>query len=136
MALTGTATSVYIIESGSFIKIGVAADPQDRARSLNTGAPIKATVYRSRLYESRDVAMQVERRLHRYFSQRRANGEWFKVPKAEAWRILCKLETPAPRVGKKSHHVGPDQDQLAIDELREAMNATEAADRQRMQALA
>ena len=119
-------TSVYIIENGSFIKIGVAVDPTDRVRSLNTGSPIKATLYRSRVYESRDVAMQVERRLHRYFSQRRANGEWFKVPKAEAWRVLNRLETPAPRVGKKSHHVGPDQDQLAIDELREAMNMVDA----------
>ena len=121
-------TCVYIIECAGYCKIGVAADPHGRAKDINTGSPIKATVYRVRAYESRDLAFQVERRLHRYFAKFRTNGEWFDVPKEKVWHALTRLDTPKarPAGAKKSHHLGPDTDNLAMEELREALNAVHA----------
>lgn len=127
--MTTSPTSVYIMTCGEFTKIGVTANAKARLKGINTGSPQPSVLYRSRQFPSKEQAHRVEARLHRLFSRFRSNGEWFAISKEKAWSALRRLDVPKPRPPgqKKSHHCGPDDDAMALEELREAMNATERA---------
>lgn len=67
-------TRVYFIRAGEFIKIGIARDPQQRLRTLQTAQAERLTL----LF---DVAGGVERegRYHTKFNHLWVHGEWFKA---------------------------------------------------------
>lgn len=87
-------TSVYIIECAGYCKIGVARNPEDRLRSINTGAPVRATLYRTREFPASLVARHVESHLHRLFRPHRSNGEWFDITPRKAWEALKRANPP------------------------------------------
>ena len=72
-------TSVYIIQCGEHVKIGVAKDPLKRLAEINTGTPVMATLFGRREFDGRLIAYNVESQLHRKFCHARANGEWFAI---------------------------------------------------------
>ena len=71
---------VYLIQSGSLLKIGTATDPKRRLAALRIGNPhgIRLVGYRS---VPRLLAEQIERRLHKMFAAHRRIGEWFEIDK-------------------------------------------------------
>jgi hypothetical protein len=98
-----SSVSVYIMECAGYVKVGLAADPVSRLKDINIGAPIKASLYRFRTFDSRLVAHEIESRMHRQFAQKRSNGEWFDITPREAWEAL-KRQRPLRLVDPKARH--------------------------------
>lgn len=66
--------SVYLMQSGSKVKIGVSESPIKRLNSLRIGCPDISLVYAS---EPISNAFDVESKLHRVFSKFALGHEWF-----------------------------------------------------------
>lgn len=68
---------VYVVGSGrpgDPVKIGHSANPKERVRSLQTGAP-----YLIRLLDQHPGPGALERYLHRRFEDSKVHGEWFLI---------------------------------------------------------
>lgn len=65
---------IYAIRAGDVaVKFGVAKDPEDRLKTLQTGCPHKLE-----LIAVMDLPHTNERLMHKYLSEHRLMGEWFK----------------------------------------------------------
>lgn len=69
-------SDVYFIQSVDSlrIKIGVAKDPVDRLRSLQTGCPERLEL----IATIPCAGVEQERKLHRQFRRDKIHGEWFE----------------------------------------------------------
>lgn len=61
------------------IKIGIAINPSNRLRSIQTGSPDKLTFYALWLFDSSEKARSMEAACHRNFKSKRRVGEWFNA---------------------------------------------------------
>lgn len=83
--------SVYVIGSAGFpIKIGIAADVNQRCKDLQTASPIRLRVY---YHEEAfgGLARSVERECHRRLYEYRLSGEWFDFDPYEAAELVKRL---------------------------------------------
>jgi Meiotically up-regulated gene 113 len=71
---------VYLLRAGDHYKIGRSSDLEKRVKSINVALPDKATLEHA---ISTDDPSGIEVYWHRRFADRRANGEWFKLSKAD-----------------------------------------------------
>ena len=71
---------VYLLRAGEYYKIGQSSDLEKRVKSINVALPDKATLEHA---ISTDDPPGIETYWHRRFADRRANGEWFKLSKAD-----------------------------------------------------
>lgn len=71
---------VYLLRAGDYYKIGQSADLEKRVKSINVALPDKATLEHA---ISTDDPPGIEAYWHRRFADRRMNGEWFKLSKAD-----------------------------------------------------
>lgn len=71
---------VYLLKAGDYYKIGQSSDLEKRVKSINVALPDKATLEHA---ISTDDPPGIEAYWHRRFVDRRANGEWFKLSKAD-----------------------------------------------------
>ena len=71
---------VYLLRAGGYYKIGQSSDLEKRVKSINVALPDKATLEHA---ISTDDPPGIEAYWHRRFADRRANGEWFKLSKAD-----------------------------------------------------
>ncbi len=71
---------VYFIEAPALrqIKIGYAADAQDRLWNLQTGSPTPLRLLRTVSVACLYSALMLEARLHQRFQASRLVGEWFR----------------------------------------------------------
>lgn len=69
---------LYVIrpENSNKVKIGISKNPAKRLNALQTANAEK--LYISQVLKTNDLAVNEESRLHRYFKERRLNGEWFR----------------------------------------------------------
>jgi hypothetical protein len=115
-----TRTSVYIIASGDYIKIGVSVDPKTRLRSMGSGIAVKPVLYYAREFGDNVTAFAVEKMMHRRFHKRREHGEWFAVSPKEARGALARMAIPT-REHLESDG-GKGWKDPTKDEIRDAMN--------------
>lgn len=71
---------VYLLRAGEYYKIGQSSDLEKRVKSINVALPDKATLEHA---ISTDDPPGIEGYWHRRFADRRANGEWFKLSRAD-----------------------------------------------------
>jgi len=71
---------VYLLRSGEHYKIGRSSDLEKRVKSISVALPDKATLEHA---ISTDDPPGIEAYWHSRFKDRRANGEWFKLSKAD-----------------------------------------------------
>lgn len=71
---------VYAINSGGYIKIGVAGSLKKRVKTLQTGSPHLLEVVFSITTEEASLDYEIERELHTRLKEYRMEGEWFAVP--------------------------------------------------------
>lgn len=83
------AAKVYVIGAlGHPIKIGVAREPEDRLRKLQTSSPTKLVLH----YEIEvDDVFGVERACHTTLSAHRLEGEWFDVSPETAIEVVQRV---------------------------------------------
>lgn len=93
----GTGFVYVLIESGtSAIKIGFSQKrPLQRCRDCQIGNPRRLYVAHFRRH---DCALEIERKLHLQFGDRRLSGEWFHVPLWEVLQAMDKFDGWKPVV--------------------------------------
>lgn len=72
-------TSVYVLKSDKFYKIGVASAISKRVGMLQTGNPFKLEVITQINFTNYKDAYNKEKELHRMFSDKHFHGEWFTL---------------------------------------------------------
>lgn len=88
---------VYVMASGSKVKIGVAADVQKRAKQLKTGCPLIEIIFESVPLSN---AFLVERKLHDEFRCASIGHEWFDgIDKS---RVISRANEIVASFGEKS----------------------------------
>lgn len=87
----GQTTTLYLIRSGEWLKIGITQDLEKRVRQFEAGNPRGITVEATRRLP-RSLARQVERRLHEHFAGRAIGREWFAdLTSAEVLKVAAPL---------------------------------------------
>lgn len=83
---------VYIIEQcggdDSYVKIGVAIDPEQRVKELQVGNPLPLRLAQEFGPWRREIAMQAEYRAHKKLAEKQACGEWFRCSLQEASAVV------------------------------------------------
>ena len=83
---------VYMIQKGyGSIKIGVSANPEDRLAELQTGNHGELHLIAKFPFESRSMALTMEKELHVKFADSRLKGEWFKKRILREFKDRAKL---------------------------------------------
>lgn len=103
--------SVYLMQSGSKVKIGVSESPVKRLNSLRIGCPDISLVYAS---EPISNAFEIESKLHSAFSEFSLGHEWFSNEIKE--EAIAAIEESACSYGKHSANEKTNAD--ASDILR------------------
>lgn len=75
---------VYFIQSGPYVKIGIADRPKHRLSMLQVGNPITLVILNTFKVIR---ANQVERSLHEHFNDKWQRGEWFRLSDDDVVRI-------------------------------------------------
>lgn len=75
-------TSVYLIRSGDFHKVGIAEDVERRRAALQLANPGQVVIERSFRYRSRLQALLVERTVHQVLAPWNVHSEWFSADRA------------------------------------------------------
>ena len=81
---------VYVMKSGdsNFYKIGVTTyGVTNRRNKLQQGNPEKIVVVKKLYYDTYDEMRTAERELHKIYSERRYQGEWFKLSSFEVDKL-------------------------------------------------
>lgn len=91
------AGQVYLIgyQSGEnwMVKIGIAADPAQRLRQLQTGSPTKLCLLKS---IAAAIPRRIESQLHRKYRHYRQTGEWFLMGEPAVKDLLATVERLDP----------------------------------------
>jgi hypothetical protein len=90
----GKPTSVYLIQVGPLVKIGLSVNVRKRLKSLSAGMAEAPTAVMYREFRFNEQAFAVERFMHRHFLQHRVRGEWFKIDMEDAIALLDELPVP------------------------------------------
>jgi len=67
----------YVIEAGSFVKIGYSNNMDKRKETLQTASPHEIMVICLFPYKEKSAAMEMEAHLHSKLNKHRIRGEWF-----------------------------------------------------------
>ena len=69
---------LYLISGGGFTKIGISTDPLSRQKTIGTKTPFKCLAERHYVIDRRELKA-LEFNLHRFFVNKKSNGEWFTL---------------------------------------------------------
>lgn len=83
---------IYVIKTESgFYKIGMSRDPYDRHSQLLPGIPESSNVQLMIKCASKEMARELEAKLHKDLANWNTVGEWFKVPKVTLALLIFDL---------------------------------------------
>jgi hypothetical protein len=86
---------VYVVKyDEKYFKIGVAKDPIERLATIATCLPLPPSLLTSMYSED---AYLIERKLHKQFSSKRLNGEWFLLNQEDLDYIVSIADSLHPR---------------------------------------
>lgn len=71
---------VYLLKSGDFYKIGRSAELEKRVKQISVSLPERVELEHS---IRTDDPVGIEQYWHRRFQEKRANGEWFRLSRAD-----------------------------------------------------
>ena len=80
-AKTKSKDLIYILECNGMHKIGISTTGllQGRIRALQCGNPFKLNLLRSFILPSKEIAVEIEKKVHEKHSSARLEGEWFDI---------------------------------------------------------
>jgi T5orf172 domain len=86
-------SAVYVMASKLGVKIGISDDPDQRLGQVQTGHPVKVTLFKVIWFFTREEASFVERTVHDLLKLRGAHtsGEWFKTGEVAAESAVSKV---------------------------------------------
>jgi predicted GIY-YIG superfamily endonuclease len=98
-------TYVYFIQNGKHgsIKIGVAANIEQRICEMQTGNPFELRLIASMEFSSRKQAIGVETVLHKKFRRHHVRGEWFS-PKINLGSISAACKRGGHKISELIEH--------------------------------
>lgn len=79
-----TGASLYIMGSGEFLKVGIAADARKRKAQMQTGNPDLVSIHIVSGAIPKRIARKIESRTHSLLAPYRRRGEWFSCGLVEA----------------------------------------------------
>jgi predicted GIY-YIG superfamily endonuclease len=81
---------VYIIHqtTTNYIKIGIADNPKNRLKELQTASPLPLHLKFTLSCQDRNAAIAIESGLHQHYEKQRMSGEWFDIPVEQIVDIL------------------------------------------------
>ena len=79
---------IYLIQSGTKVKIGVARSLSQRLTNLQIGNPDALEVIMAAYSK---VPYAIEKALHEHFMERRVRGEWYDITREEAMQALMEF---------------------------------------------
>lgn len=82
-------TSLYVMQCGEHVKVGIAGDVARRAAAVQASNPLPVKVRHTREFSSRLYALMVEAEAHRSLKGHHVHGEWFSAPLPHVRRILA-----------------------------------------------
>lgn len=77
---------LYLMKGSDFYKIGITNNINKRNHQIATKLPFVCETLRTFKFNSRSEALMIEGLLHRAFSSRNTNGEWFKLNPLNAFK--------------------------------------------------
>lgn len=80
---------IYIISNSNYLKIGKSRNPTKRLKSLQTGSSKRLTL--EACFRTIDDHI-AEKKLHKYFAEKKSHGEWFVVTVAEVIQAITQLD--------------------------------------------
>lgn len=95
-------TCVYLAKVGNMVKVGITKNPENRARTLQTGIPEPLSMPYIAVLPRRSLAATIERRVHAQLAHRRAMGEWFRIDIEDAIDVVNRtIHRALPRWAQK-----------------------------------
>ena len=88
--------TLYVIQSGEFVKVGIATNMKSRLFDLQLGNPLLLRVRMQRTIPAA-LAIQVEQLVHAALSEHAIGREWFRVDAAVAVRAAQPILRQAER---------------------------------------
>ncbi len=82
-------TSLYVMQSGKYLKVGIAGDVTKRLAAIQTANPEPVKLRHTREFSSRLYALMVEAEAHRSLAAFHVHSEWFSADLAHVRRILA-----------------------------------------------
>lgn len=90
VAMAARPRRVYLIQCGSYVKIGVSTEAGVRLAELQAGNPAALTLVWQSIPYPRNLAYRLERRSHRALASCRVSGEWFQIDPETALRAIMR----------------------------------------------
>ena len=97
--------TLYVIQSGEFVKVGITDDVKKRLFSLQAGNPLPLRLRMSRTMPAA-LALQVEAMVHRVLAEHSIGREWFRIEAA----VAVKAARPILREAERAIHQWVDPD--------------------------
>ena len=81
-------TSLYVMQSGEYLKVGIAGNVARRQADIQAANPVPVIVRHQREFSSRLYALMVEAEAHRSLAAYHVHSEWFAADLKHVRRLL------------------------------------------------
>lgn len=107
---------VYIMKNSmSLYKIGISVDPKRRCNDIRLASGIHTEILKT--FDTKNEARLVEQSLHRHFSSKRKEGEWFSLTKKDLQDIEKTVAQVDVAVTNNMNNVALATKELTVEEL-------------------
>jgi hypothetical protein len=101
--------------SMSLYKIGISVDPKRRCNDIRLASGIHTEILKT--FDTTNEARLVEQSLHRHFSSKRKEGEWFRLTKEDLQDIAKTVAQVDFAITDGINNVASSAEELTVEEL-------------------